>query len=556
MVNSQLSMVNRRPARWTGRAVAFCAMLAVGWLYRCDHPTDWDSWDYAAQAIMGHTSDLALGRWWFLAAMRGAYGVGALFGLGRAEAFVAMQVATALMTAGAVVAGMAWTRRLTGRPHAEPLFAAMVIAGPVVGLYTFSVMTEGMTLLFLSLALWAWEVARGAGPAAETAAAREGKMPSPRSPWRATHAVPRRPGLWAFAAGLAFGIAVDAREPVALVAAWPILSCLVDRRAGQWRLLALAGAGAVLTLAVGLAGAWAWYPWKGEAFLHIWGRQVDVSYFNGIRKGWEHMQGEKAQHPVSIPQNLYYLARFCVAGAPVAGLLAIPAVLWSAVRWRKGAWLAAALLPLAALMLLDHTLQVNTRHPLPLVWLLAPVAAAGLDGGLAAVLHGPRRRLAVAMAVVLAGDAGAMAFVAHYRILQEEYYDYVRGIARAGQALRRLPPDAAVVTGPGTAAAFHLNRIRETNFDVIASGWAWPPNVAEEIDTRMREGKPVYVYWDLDTWGRSARGSEWDRLREAVSKYDLVEAAPPYRRLAHRPPASAASGPATRAGPTGPPPLP
>ena len=137
-----------RATRWAGRAAAFAAMLAVGLVYRCGYLTDWDAWDYAAQAITRQSSDLALGRWWFIAAMRTAWLTGhGLFGLGTAEAYLPMQIASALMMAGAVVAGMAWTRRLAGSWAAELIFAAMVVPGLIIGLYTFSVMTEAMGLL-------------------------------------------------------------------------------------------------------------------------------------------------------------------------------------------------------------------------------------------------------------------------------------------------------------------------------------------------------------------------------------------------------------------------
>jgi hypothetical protein len=355
----------------------------------------------------------------------------------------------------------------------------------------------------------------------------------------------RRAVLWAFASGLAFGVAVDVREPVLLVAAWPLASCLVDRRRGRWRLLAAAGAGAAITLAVGVLGAWALYPWTGMAVRRLAGIDVDVSYFVGMGKWMEQMAREKMQFPLSVAQNLVFLFKYGASEIPVAAFLAVPAVAWAALRFRKGLWLTVALLPLVALLVLDHTLQVNPRHPLPLLWLLTPVVAAALEGWAAAIAKSPRRRIGIALAVVLAGNGAALTYALGFQVIREEYYDYVRRHQQAYAAMRQMPGDAVVVAGPGTPAAYFLTRVKEKNFEIIASGWAWPQNLKEIIDQRMRAGQDVYVYWDLAGWSGSIRKSgEWDQLQEAVSEYRLADAPPPFRKLAMPRPASApANGP-------------
>lgn len=465
------------------RAAAFAAVLAAGLIFRSDHLTDWDSWDYAAQAIMGHSSDLCLGRWWFIAVMRAAYWVGSeLLGLTWSNGWLAMQVTCAVVMAAAVVVGMAWTGRLTRSASAEVVFSAMVIMAPTIGIYTFSVMTEGLTLLTLSAALWAWELAVGG----------------------AGH---RR--LYAAAAGAAFGVAVSIREPVVLLGLWPILSCLVDKPPGRWRLLATAVGAAALTLGIGVLGAWAWYPWS------------DVGYFQGIAKWAGQMSRERSMFPVSVAANIGWLAKFCFTAIPTAAVLIAPALLWSAFARHRWLWLAVGTAPLAVSLLMDHTLAVNARHAIPLIWVLAPVAAGAWDcwaRGPAWRLRWARLRLPAAAGVLL--GANALVLALGWTVIQEEYFDYVRGVHRTYRALLRLPKDAAVVPGPGTPAAYFLMRLRVKDFDVIASGWAWPDDLDDQVARRLATGRQVFVYLDEETWRRAARNSgEWRAIKQVMSRY-------------------------------------
>ena len=95
-----------RRRRWLRRGAAFAAMVAVGMIYRAQHLTHWDSWDYASQAIAGESSALLLGRWWYIAAMRAAYLVGrGLFGLDAGNAHLAMQADPGAVIDGATLDG-------------------------------------------------------------------------------------------------------------------------------------------------------------------------------------------------------------------------------------------------------------------------------------------------------------------------------------------------------------------------------------------------------------------------------------------------------------------
>jgi len=462
--------------------MAFVAMLAAALVFRAEHLSDWDSWDYAAESICGHSSDLLLGRWWFVAAMRAAYLAGrGIFNLGPLDGYLPMQAACAFLMAAAVVAGMVWTYRLTRSVAAEVIFAALIVSGPLFGIYASAVMTEGATLLMLTLALLGWERA----------------ISAKRSGW-----VP------AFLAGLSFGVAVDMREPAVLLGAWVIISCLVDRPAGFWRLLAAGLAGAALTIGIGVLGAWAWYPWAGGYWANIarWA-------------GW--MAAERLQFGVSIVENAGLVAMFAFAAAPVLALGVLPAGLWSFMRRRRLFWLAVAAGPYVGSLLINHDLSVNPRFVLPAVWLLAPVLAAAINAWLVRRPGRSALRLAAAGCIIIA--FGAMVVTAGWGQLQKYYFQYTRSQHRMYRVMLRLPADAVVIAGPGTPVAYYLNRLGVKRFTVIGSGWSWPggrlaERIAEELDSHER----VYANLDGADWLRTFRKSqEWDQLSEACWDYAL-----------------------------------
>src|ERR1700730_11765097 len=117
------------------RTLAFFAMFAVALFFRADNPGEWDGWEYVSRAIGGYSTSLALGRWWFVVVMRWSYQLArALFGLTPLQGYVAMQIASSLMMAGALLALMAWTYRLTKSSSAALLVAPLVLPGPLIGL--------------------------------------------------------------------------------------------------------------------------------------------------------------------------------------------------------------------------------------------------------------------------------------------------------------------------------------------------------------------------------------------------------------------------------------
>lgn len=478
--------------RWALRAAAFAAMLAAGLIYRYGQPVDWDSWDYFAESVAGQRSDLLLGRWWFLAVLHGVWRICQALGADPLAALPVMQGVCAVFMAAAVVAGMCWTARLTRTATAEVLFAAMVLLGPVVGIYTYALMTEGLTLLALSASLWAWQRAVDGAP---------------------------RPRTWALAAGLAFGLAVDIREPVVLLAAWPLVSCLAERPSRWGWLLAVFAAGAAASLAVGVAGAAASPPpWGG-------------GYLAGIAQYAADMRAEAGRFPLSVAANAQYVFLYCAAAVPVTAVLALPATAWALATRRRRLWaLAAACAPLAASMLANHDLPINVRHCLPLAWMLTPLAAAAVDAAIVSGRSRPAVRALGAAAGILA--AGAMVLAAGWGTLRAVYFNYADAQSQAYRSMAALPADASIIPGPATPVAQCLNRLGAKRFDVVSSGWNWPSDIGAQIERRVRAGKDVYVFVDADQWQRVDRTSrQWRQLDGVLKQWRLTPAGGPFARL-------------------------
>jgi dolichyl-phosphate-mannose-protein mannosyltransferase len=456
-----MHLVGLRPAidvdGWL-RAAAFAAVLTAVLALRADLPTEWDSWEYAARAINGETAAMGLGRWWFVVVMHGAFRTGrAFFGLTPINGHVAMQVTAALMMAGAVVALMAWTRRLTQSRAAELIAAALVLPGPVLGLYGAAIMTEGMALLFLTSAFLAWDtaLARAQGASAKDA-------------WP-----------WALVAGLAFGIAVNVREPVLLFAAWPVLSGFAVGREVRGRLLAIAAGAAAAAFAIGIIGAWLWSP------------RAD-GYLAGIAQWAGYMASARQRYPVDLAGNLLFFATACLAALPVATALIPSTVGWAVVRRSPLVWLIVATLPYLVANVLNHDLAITGRYAIPFVWLLVPVIAAATVDILG------RSRLRSSLAGSAIAVAGCVVFFLAWPTIRQTYFDDVASKQRVMNELLAIPESGGagpvIVAGESTPVAGFLVATGLRRFRIIEGGWAWPHGRAADVVARyLREGADVYV---------------------------------------------------------------
>lgn len=519
---------------WRVYGAAGLAMVAMAMVFQADWLTDWDSCDYAAQAICRQSSDLLLGRWWFIALMRAGWLIGGgMFHLEVSEAHLAMQWTNMLVMAAGVVGLMAWTTRLTGSRPAGLVAAAMVLPGPMLDIYASAIMTEPLTLLMIGGAFYAWE-----------------------------RAIRRCGWGWAIVGGLCFGVAVDIREPAVMLAAWPILSCLVDRPAHRWRLLACAVAGMAVTLAVGMGMAWAWFPWTDRSY---W---ANMTLWTGL------MSDERKQFGLSLLTNGLYVLGFLGAALPLVLAGIVPALAW--LIWRKHrptkpattdstddappgpapnvrrpAWVLLAAGPYLATLLINHDLEVNPRFILPLGWMVVPFLASVLAAWCqAASARATRRRVSLACAVVLV--LGATALAAGWPVIQRYYMEFADEQYLVHQAMRSLPQGSVVVAGPGTPVAGYLRRVGvRPDLVVIASGWDWPrpshppgKTLEQTVDGYLAQGRPVFVNVDPRSWTRTLRVSqEWEQLKAVIDAHSLSRPSARLAYLAQLLPAEPASQP-------------
>ena len=489
------------------RSLAFLAMLGVALLLRATHLTVWDSWDYATAALRGESISLFLGRWWFIATMRAAYELGhVLFGLAPLKGYLAMQLASALMAAGAIVVLMAWTYRLTESAAAEILVPLILLPGPLLGIYASTVMTESMTLLFLTAALLAWENV--------LASARQGVPP----------AIANGAVLWAFGSGVLFGIVIDIREPAVLFSAWPIISCFVDRPVGRWKLLGVAITGTLLTLAVGIIGSAAWFPGGFQ------------EYWQSILSWTDAMVRQRQRFPVQIFENLKFL--FVSIGITTAvGTLILPfAIFYVFVRRSRLRWLVLAMVPYALALLANHDLMDNPQYCIPLIWVLSPAIAFAVADFLIERRSNYHWRLSVVAGVVAL--LGMSFVVAGWQNLQTYYFEDNKRVERVYDALQAIPQTSTeiapvVVPGIGFPMANHLMRMDQKNFTVVTSGWDFPHNrLAQIVAEYVRQGREVYVNVEGHSKERQSRDSgEWAETVSVAKQYEWDRRTWPLVRL-------------------------
>ncbi|MFW5841294.1 MAG: phospholipid carrier-dependent glycosyltransferase, partial [Planctomycetota bacterium] len=486
--------VEARRTMWR-RLGAFVAMFPVCWGYQSPIPTDWDAWDYSAQAIQGHSSDLLLGRWYHIAVMRGAYLVGSIQGqISLLDAYTVMQSVNMALMAGAVAVGMAWTRRLTGSAAAEVVFALLFLTGPMFGIYGSSIMTEPLALLTIALGFWAWQ----RGIQAE-----------------------RRNALWALLAGALLGVAINIREPALLLAAWPVVSVFAQKPRNRWAMLAAAAGGALATLGFGVLMAWAWYP------VGYTGR----TYWQNIAGWTASMSEERQQFAIQPPRQLLLVAQFALAAAPVAAVLALPAGIWAARKRTPTAWLAVGSLPYLLIVLVNHDLAVNPRFIMPWLWVLGPVVAHAVAAVCVERGRNVARNLLITMAVILGLGLGTLAV--GWSQLQRYHFGYVRQMARAYEALWNIRSDAVIIAGPATPIAYHFNRLEIKDFRVIGSTWDWPraaedqtpaEALAERIEEARNQRRPLWVNMDAKMWALVNRESgEFETVQQVAEQFLQVQ---------------------------------
>jgi hypothetical protein len=571
------------------------ASLLVSWGACAETLTDWDSWDYAALAVERQPSHLGLWRWWFIALMRWAWQIGSAVGVDRLHAYVPMKVCVALASAGAVAGLIYWVGRFTGNLLAAAMAGLIALVSPTLTAYSSAVMTEGPSLLFQVLAMIGWEAAvrpsrrrrnvawpsrpcvqRASRPwrTAENAGAgrlcgargdvvHRGRAASAGGGELGTHLWA---GLWAFLAGLAFGVSINMREPNLFLCAWPVVSCFLDRPARRWRLLASAVAGTALTLGLGvwMAGVW----------------QSDPSRMEVLRQYQFYMKEERITRGFSPAGNFVYLWAHALTAAPLGVLfigLAIPLRLarrHQAARLaqadgasqagraaqgagaphdagapdrlplRRACWAAISVLPLAAFTWYNPDLSFNWRLMLPPVWMLMPLmgllaaeVVAGLDRRLRqSVRWGPA--LTAASLLCCSILVWQIAYVARY----QWHVAYAQHQAELFRSLLVLPDRAVVVPGPASTAAQYLMRVGlRPDWVVFHTDDHWTgPGLTGRIARQMEEGRRAFLYAPENGWRRSGDSQpEWDAVRFVLASFPNRPADGAYLELL--PPARASS---------------
>ncbi len=112
------------------------AVTILGLLFRQGFLTDWDSFGYAYLATEARSSNLMLGRWWFVFVMWLSWLFGdVVFRLPPLLAHLPMQLVSLLFAGLAATGMMAWTRRLTTDRTCAVIAGIMVITGPLFLVY-------------------------------------------------------------------------------------------------------------------------------------------------------------------------------------------------------------------------------------------------------------------------------------------------------------------------------------------------------------------------------------------------------------------------------------
>ncbi len=500
------------PALWY--LLLMGAGMVLAWATRADVLSDWDSWDYAWMALRKRPSGLCLGRWWFIFLMRLCWQAGSLLGLARQEAFVAMQLGVALMSAAGLGVLMRWIWQMTRNRWAALAGGICVLASPSLVAYLSSVMTEGPTLLFLALTLLGWQLA------VDNA-----------------HRPLLRCGGHACLSGASFAVAVSMREPALLLGLWPILDCLVFRRKRKVSLLVLA----LVTFAMGMAIALLMaYRWSGDHPLAVLARYRI------------YMRQERAMYGFTPIKNIGYLVLHFMTASPLGAAAGVwglrkffrvsPPEVPESFRSDRPGRLKLLTTSMAGYILLswyNPNLSFNYRLLLPLAWALSPVLGAlgaAQVGRLVAGWPGMSRTMKAALAAGGIVLVGLVVFGSAKRL--SYHWSALRDNRDLHQAMSQLPEVAAIWPGPGSATGLYMVNAG------VRPHWILFPNTQDEVKSweapefRRRlswlheAGIPVYVKAGRRGWTRSGETSpEWSAIRKLLEMSETAPGPGPFVEL-------------------------
>ena len=491
--------------------LAAAVMVVMCCLSRSEALVDWDSWEYAALAIVGQPSGLGLGRWWFIFLMRIAYLAGSAFGMDMMHSYVAMQVAVIIISAGAIVALMHWTWLFTGRLSIVVLAGCMGLVSPSLVMYCSSVMTEIPTMLFLALAMIFWEMVLSRSAS------------SPFLAW-----------IWALAAGVSFGIMFNMREPAMVFCAWPIISCFVDRPRHRWRLLATTGAASLLTLVFAVCMAWAW---------------SGIDPITNLNNYSQYMHTERETFGFHGWLNVKYTITHFFLAAPLVGLAFLAHIVrrvgaGKACRTdndrrdilRRVKWLGIATIPYILATWYNSSLSFNYRLMLPLAWVVAPIGAVYAEAMFARI--GRKYSISGGVAVVM---AATVVLVISFSIMRRAYGYFIRPCLyysnyqkQMFEQMQTLPENSAVFPGPGSAIGIYLQRTGlRPDWIAVPTGFGWTgDNLTKRVEGFFEQNKRVFVNLEPYGWGRmDCEPMEWMALNDMVSRFETRDATASFKEI-------------------------
>lgn len=434
-------------------------------------PLYWDSLGYVDQAVTGRVGGLLLGRPLFVLASHALARAAGALGLSPWSLEPLLRHAWLFVAALAAPLAAALARRVGLGARAACIAGLLVALSPAGAHTRDAVLTDGPAT---AAALLALVFAAGA--------------PTDRN---------------ALLTGATLGLAFGLREQAALHLATAMLIAAPGPARPRWRRASL--------LALGFGGV------ATALLLLAWRSNPD---YPATLARWLHGMALERLEPRDPVEALGRYALWLVALSPVAAFCAVAWWLRGRDRW----WPAVVPATLGLLALSRYQDIAWSPRYLLTEFVVATTlpAAAWLDRAL------PRRAAHLAWllpSLALLPLAG--------RLLSERQRPLQRLVAELPSRLRRIPPDALIVTGQPCPAVRLDARIATTwpdawsaprpRWSTLCPGWSWPANPGARLDEALARGLTVV----LDLRGAAWVGEPQRRRRAELDRFATAHASDP-----------------------------
>jgi hypothetical protein len=451
-----------------------CLSWWLAWRLQDPFLSDWDGFDYTAQAVEGLPTALGLGRALFLAYNHWLWRLAQRWwAWPAAEAYLVLRYGVIAQTGFAVVGLYALFQEVTAQRLAAFLGALLIVLSPYFILYSGRGMSEIPGLLWLSWSLW----------------------------WMARSLRLGRFNQY-LGAALLLGLSANFREFAIFY--FPAV-LLIGRVYGAawWR--------CATACALAIIGAFA-----GMIF---WSLYDNPNYLNAVVSWYKLSAKERELNPITS-QNLIFLLRYAFHNSAIVTLTGLPALAWLAARRERYAllWLGVCGLASDAALVMNHDLAVNARY----LMIGLPGLAAVCGWALAEWVRWLRWRSLPLICGLLVLTQGTYHLTAHELFNQSwaawaarDYYTLVKD----------LPWHAAFIVGARTPLIhFYQGVGAHPYWAVIAPGSGWPDEKLDEaIADLMMAGRNVYVDFNPELWQTGAREKSRERagLEHIRQNYEL-----------------------------------